>query len=254
MLSSIVMHRTPRTYDITSLQPIDWVEVPYYANGVRAGVPTDIGDLCEDTISIPRAFANACSYVVPVQGQSMRDFDLREGDELIVRAQDTADSGDIVIACVDGGLTVKAYYEDENGDRWLVPGNPDFAPIPIDEFTNIRIQGVVMRITHLAPRVSVRDCARIVRAQQKRPAKRSSEFPLLTQTALREGRAERVVELLQIAAKGSASDLMDELYHQALIGNISYSTIPTTRLREILNEHLAVNFGYENIRKYRRDI
>lgn len=245
---------TNKNNDITSFQPIEWVEVPYYANGVQAGVPTDIGDLCEETIRIPRAFAQAACYVVPVHGQSMRDFDLREGDELIVRAQDTAESGDIVIACVDGGLTVKAYFEDENGDRWLVPGNPDFAAIPIDEFSEVRIQGVVTRITHLAPHVSMRDCARIVRSQQKqRPNKRSSEFPLLTQTALREGRSERVVELLQRAAKGSAADLMNELYHQALIGNVSYSSIPTTRLREILNEHLAVNFGYENIRKYRRD-
>lgn len=248
------MSQTHHSYDITSLPPIDWVEVPYYPNGVRAGVPTDTGDLCEETIRIPRAFAEACSYVVPVRGQSMRDFDLREGDELIVRAQATADSGDIVIACVDGGLTVKAYFEDENGDRWLVPGNPDFAPIPIHECTDIRIQGVVTRITHLAPRVSIRDCARIVRAQQKlRPNRHASEFPLLTQTALREGRAERVVELLQIAAKGTAADLMNELHHQALIGNIAYSSIPTTRLRDILNEHLNVNFGYENIRKYRRD-
>lgn len=243
------------TYDISSLSPIEWVEVPYFANGVQAGLPTDIGDLTDETIRIPRAFAEAACYVVPVHGQSMRDFDLREGDELIVHAQDTADSGDIVIAYIDGGLTVKAYFEDENGDRWLVPGNPDFAPIPINEFTNIRIQGVVTRITHLAPRVSIRDCARIVRAQQKQqPNRRASEFPLLTQTALQEGRAERVVELLQIAARGSAADLMNELYHQALIGNISYSSVPTTRLREIINEHFTVNFGYENIRKYRRDL
>lgn len=71
---------------------------------------------------------------------------------------------------------------------------------------------------------------------------------------MREGRAERIVEMQQIAARGSAADLMNELYHQALIGNISYSSIPTTRLREIINEFFRVNFGYENIRKYSRDV
>lgn len=44
-MKTIPMPRKFSTYDITSLSPIEWVEVPYFANGVPAGLPTDIGDL-----------------------------------------------------------------------------------------------------------------------------------------------------------------------------------------------------------------
>ena len=108
---------------------VEWVNVLYFPNGVRAGVPIDAGDDTSETIAIPKTFADDISFVVPVRGQSMRDFDLHEGDKLLVRYTECADNGDFVIASIDGGNTVKVYYEDENGDRWLVPGNPDFRPI-----------------------------------------------------------------------------------------------------------------------------
>lgn len=108
---------------------VEWVNVLYFPNGVRAGVPIDAGDDTSETIAIPKTFADNISFVVPVRGQSMRDFDLREGDKLLVRYTECADNGDFVIVSIDGGNTVKVYYEDENGDRWLVPGNPDFRPI-----------------------------------------------------------------------------------------------------------------------------
>lgn len=233
---------------------VDWVEVPYYPNGVRAGMPTDTGDDTHETIAIPRQFAADISFVVPVKGQSMRDFDLKEGDQLLVHYHGCADNGDFVIACVDGGTTVKAFYEDENGDRWLIPGNPDFQPILLSSESNMRIVGVVKRIIHELPRVSMRECARIVRSQKStRPNRRASEFPLFTNTAIREGRCERVFELLQRAAEGTVTDLMQELHHQSLIGNIDYKSFKSTTLREILVEYLGITYGYENIRRHRLD-
>lgn len=46
-------------------------------------------------------------WLVVVQGDSMRDYDLHEGDRLLVRTQDVARSGEIVVAHYDGGPTVK---------------------------------------------------------------------------------------------------------------------------------------------------
>ena len=155
---------------------------------------------------------------------------------------------------MDGGNTVKAFYEDENGDRWLIPGNPDFQPILLSSESNMRIVGVVKRIIHELPRVSMRECARIVRSQKStRPNRRASEFPLFTNTAIREGRCERVFELLQRAAEGTVTDLMQELHHQSLIGNIDYKSFKSTTLREILVEYLGITYGYENIRRHRLD-
>lgn len=241
--------------DLSEEKTIEWVEVPYYPSGVRAGKPTEVWNDDVETILIPKIFATDPCYVVTVHGQSMRDYNLHEGDELIVRAQTTAENGQIVIAMVDGGNTVKAYYEDENGDKWLVPGNPEFSPILITGEEDVIIQGVVTRITQKAPSVSLRDCARITRtAQKQRPNRRAAEFPLLTDTAIREGRAERILSMLSHAAKGSAADLMDELHHQALLGNISYKNIKTTQLHEILVNYLEITYGYEIIRRERRDV
>lgn len=235
-------------------EPVEWVEVPYYPNGVIAGVPADTGDDNRETIAVPGQFADDISFVVPVRGQSMRDFDLREGDQLLVRYTAQADSGDFVIACVDGGTTVKVFYEDENGDRWLIPGNPDFKPILLSDESNMRIVGVVKRIIHELPRVSMRDCARILRTQKKTPGNhRAAEFPLFTDTAIREGRCERVFELLRRAAEGTVTTLMEELHHQSLIGNIDYKNYKSTTLREILVDYLGITYGYENIRRHRLD-
>ena len=233
---------------------VEWVNVLYFPNGVRAGVPIDAGDDTSETIAIPKTFADDISFVVPVRGQSMRDFDLQEGDKLLVRYTECADNGDFVIASIDGGNTVKVYYEDENGDRWLVPGNPDFRPILLSSGSNIRIVGVVCRIVHELPRVSMRECARIVRAQKKTACnRRASEFPLFTDTAIREGRCERVFELLRRASEGTVTTLMEELHHQSLIGNIDYKNYKSTTLRDILVDYFGITYGYENIRRHRLD-
>lgn len=232
----------------------EWVNVLYFPNGVRAGIPAGTGDDYRETIAIPKAFADDISFVVPVKGQSMRDFDFREGDKLLVQYTGCADNGDFVIADVDGGTTVKVFFEDENGDRWLIPGNPDFQPILLSADSNMRVVGVVKRIIHELPRVSVRECARILRTQKNtRPDRRASEFPLFTDTAIREGRCERVFELLRRAAEGTVTDLMQELHHQSVIGNIDYKNCKSTRLREILADYLGITYGYENIRRHRLD-
>ena len=228
--------------------------LPYFPDGVRAGLPEDPCDAASETIAVPLELADDISFVIPVKGQSMRDFDLREGDRLLVKYTAEADSGDFVIACIDGGNTVKVYYEDENGDRWLLPGNPDFQPILLSPDTAVRIVGIVKRIVHDLPRLSVRECARILRQQKKIPChRRAAEFPLFTDTAIREGRCERVFELLRRAADGTVTDLMEELHRQSLIGNIDYKAFKTTRLREVLAEWLGITYGYENIRRHRLD-
>jgi len=235
-------------------EPVEWTNVRYFPNGVRAGMPADTGDDNHETIAVPKAIAGDISFVVPVRGQSMRDFDLKEGDQLLVRCTECADNGDFVIACIDGGSTVKVFYEDENGDRWLIPGNPDFHPILLSADSNIRIVGVVKRIIHELPRVPMRECARILRTQKGiRPDRRASEFPFFTDTAIREGRCERVFELLRRAAEGTVTDLMQEMHHQSLIGNIDYHNATTKRLREVLVDFLGITYGYENIRRHRLD-
>lgn len=110
---------------------VEWAEIPFYSCGVQAGLPNEPGDFAGETVTVPREWAD-CGYVVNVHGESMLDYDFREGDRLLVRSQKTAESGDIVIASVDGGMTVKAYYEDERGGEVAGAGKCEVQPYRAD--------------------------------------------------------------------------------------------------------------------------
>lgn len=143
------------------------VPVPYYESGVQAGVPSEGGNIPPDMMLIPRDLWDNTICTVLVHGESMIDYDIREGDKLIVRSQQTAQSGDIVIAMINGASTVKTYFEDEDGDKWLIPGNPDFAPILLREEDDNHIVAVVKQIIHESPRTSYRECVKAIKNVKK---------------------------------------------------------------------------------------
>ena len=138
------------------------VEVPM-CGCVRAGIPDEYGDETHETRRIPMEYVSGKCWLVVVQGDSMRDYDLHEGDRLLVRTQDVARSGEIVVAHYDGGPTVKTYFEDEDGSKWLTPGNDKYQAMRIDETHECRIFGVVQTIIHEHPLGDPADCVRYVR-------------------------------------------------------------------------------------------
>lgn len=142
-------------------------EIPRFSY-VKAGKPVAPGDYDGDMMMVPRELAKDITYSVEVHGESMRDFDLREGDVLLVRMQNVADSGDIVIGSINGECTVKTYYEDEDGDKWLVPGNDSFEPIFMDSADECRIIALVQQIIHKAPRIKSNECARRIKGKKIR--------------------------------------------------------------------------------------
>ena len=72
---------------------------------------------------------------------------INDGDLLIVDRSENAVNGSIVIACVQGDLTVKRLKQDASG-TWLMPENPDYKPIPIDEGSDFFIWGCVKHAIH----------------------------------------------------------------------------------------------------------
>lgn len=237
------------------IQFIDYVELPYYPNGIRAGLPSECGDLVEETIAVPSMLAAHANFVLPVMGESMRDFNLQNDDKILVQIKEVPDNGELVVACLRDGLTVKAFYEDEQGRRWLVRGNPDFEPIPLGPDMPVHIEGVVTAILHSSPRVPLRQCAKIVNDYKNVHADSfACDFELLTDQARRKGREEAVVEALRLAAQGSVAGFMEELHHQAMLGYVQYNSLPTTALHEKINKFFGCSFSYESVRRNRRDV
>ena len=112
---------------------------------VAAGLPIeaiqDNETLTVPSDMVPRRFNH---YALRVEGDSMIDEQIRDGDHIVVREHQTAHDGETVVALVrDEAATVKKLYR-EPGDRVrLQPANESMEPI-VEDAADVRIQGVVV--------------------------------------------------------------------------------------------------------------
>lgn len=120
------------------------IRVPIIGN-IAAGEPIEAIEYQDDTVTITRDKLGKIGnfYALRVQGNSMIDEGIFDGDIVVVRQQQTADNGQTVVAIINGNeATLKKFYKEENKVR-LQPANPSLFPI----FTNeVEIRGVVVKI------------------------------------------------------------------------------------------------------------
>ena len=92
----------------------------------------------KDTINIDEYLVEKKdnSYMLTVDGNSMIDAHIADGDMVLVEKTNVAKDGQIVIADVDGEFTMK-YFKMKNGKTWLEPANKDFKPIYPTMYLNI---------------------------------------------------------------------------------------------------------------------
>lgn len=97
---------------------------------VEAGFPTAAEEELADTMSLDDYLIEKkeSTYLLEVKGESMIDAGIQEGDLVIAERGREAKPGDIVIAEVDGGWTMK-YYRKKGNEIWLEPANKKFSPI-----------------------------------------------------------------------------------------------------------------------------
>ena len=111
---------------------------------IAAGHPIEAIEDRTVTVDIPPQFLNGRGeiYCLQVTGESMIDAHIMDGDVIIVRRQDTADDGQIVVALLeDNSATVKTFRRLKGGKVMLVPHNPQHKPITLDK---VDVQGVVV--------------------------------------------------------------------------------------------------------------
>ncbi len=81
-------------------------------------------------------------FALHVRGDSMIDAGILQGDYVIVQKQESAQSGEIVVACIEEEATVK-YYQPLKDRVELLPANEKYQPIVVTDDTDFRILGVV---------------------------------------------------------------------------------------------------------------
>ena len=122
--------------------------IPLYTCSVQAGFPSPADDHIEQNLDlndylIPNP---TTSFLVRAEGDSMLDASINPGDLLVIDRSITPKHNKIVIAAIEGELTVKRLYINEK-EVWLVPENSDYASINITGQDTV-IWGVVTNVIH----------------------------------------------------------------------------------------------------------
>ena len=106
----------------------EMVEVPVVGK-ITAGAPILAVENVTDTFPIPLDFVgNSESFMLTVRGESMIEAGILNGDYILVRKQNTATNGEIVVALIEDEATVKTFYKEKDHIR-LQPENSTMDPI-----------------------------------------------------------------------------------------------------------------------------
>lgn len=111
-----------------------------------AGQPREVFDMLGETVAVPewmvgRRRGNV--FCIRVQGKSMVDAYIDDGDQVILERTNSANSGEMVVALLDDGSVTLKRLRRENGRILLVPESPEFAPIEVKE---LRVVGRVISL------------------------------------------------------------------------------------------------------------
>lgn len=118
--------------DTFNLTRREVVNVPLIGN-VAAGEPLLAQEHIENYFPIPMEFMpNKQTFMLKVRGESMINVGIFDGDMVLVEEDNTARNGDLVVALVEDGATVKTFYKEEGIYR-LQPENDDMDPIMVSE-------------------------------------------------------------------------------------------------------------------------
>jgi DNA polymerase V len=124
-------------------------QLPLYGSKVAAGFPSPADDYIENQLDLNEHLIKhpAATFFVRASGQSMIGAGIHDNDILVVDRSITPSNGKIVVAAIDGQLTVKRLNK-KNNKLFLMPENQQFDPIEVKEGSEIYIWGVVTNVIH----------------------------------------------------------------------------------------------------------
>lgn len=114
---------------------------------ISAGKPIEAIENIEAVLPLPRELAEPGCFLLQAKGDSMKEKGIFPGDLVIVKPQKSAESGEIVVAFVEGEATVKTWRR--KGNRfWLEPANPFYQPIPFKQGEIIgKVIGLIRKLS-----------------------------------------------------------------------------------------------------------
>jgi len=124
--------------------------IPYLLSRISAGFPSPADDYIENNLSLSELLIknHLSTFLMKTSGDSMIDVGINDGDILVVDRSIEAKNRDIVIAILEGNLTVKRLLFKTNGLVVLKSENIAYKDIKIPEITDLEIWGVVTSVIH----------------------------------------------------------------------------------------------------------
>ena len=128
------LSKSPNKNRAVNFKKSSSVNIPLIGT-VTAGQPIFAYENYEDYYSFPAgSFRGNDLFMLNVQGTSMIDAGIYDGDKIVVHKQETADNGDIVVALIDDSATVKRYFR-RDGKHILHPENETMDDIVVEELS-----------------------------------------------------------------------------------------------------------------------
>lgn len=123
---------------------VEPIQLPFFSDRVAAGFPSPADDYIDGRLSLDEHLIQHkdSTFFVRAKGNSMTGAGIFDGDLLVVDKSLNANDGDIVVAILDGGFTVK-YLSQQGNAVVLKPANAKFKDIEFKEGQELQIWGVV---------------------------------------------------------------------------------------------------------------
>lgn len=144
----VPISRVDDVYDFLN-QSSHLYQIPLYTSSVRAGFPSPADDNIEQKLDLNSHVIKhpAATFFVKASGDSMIHAGIQSGDMLVVDRSLEATHGKIVIAAINGELTVKRLSKQHNRLQ-LLAENPNYKAIDISNDEEMVIWGVVTHVIH----------------------------------------------------------------------------------------------------------
>lgn len=140
---ALVINSSPEPHPEASNDEISYIPV---LGKVAAGQPIYAAENIERTFPLPMdMIGSGDTFMLKVQGESMINAGIFDGDYIIVKRQPTALNGEIVVALIDDEATVKTFYKEKDYFR-LQPENDTMQPIIVTKMTILgKVTGLIRK-------------------------------------------------------------------------------------------------------------
>ena len=137
-----------RVTEIYELDQSTKLELPLFSSRIPAGFPSPGDDYIDQKLDLNELVKHPSdTFLVKVEGDSMINAGIYDGDILVVDRALEAENNKVVVANLDGELTVKR-LSIKDTRVLLLPDNPKYDPIEIRPLSEFRIMGVVTFVIH----------------------------------------------------------------------------------------------------------